>query len=49
MINCLIVDDDEKLLQYVSSHLERESIQTHTFTSGEASLDFLENKMLILR
>ena len=44
MINCLIVDDDEKLLQYVSSHLERESIQTHTFTSGEASLDFLENK-----
>ena len=23
MINCLIVDDDEKLLQYVSSHLER--------------------------
>ena len=30
MINCLIVDDDEKLLQYVSSHLERESIQTHT-------------------
>ena len=44
MINCLIVDDDKKLLQYVSSHLERESIQTHTFTSGEASLDFLENK-----
>ena len=28
MINCLIVDDDKKLLQYVSSHLERESIQT---------------------
>lgn len=49
MINCLIVDDDKKLLQYVSSHLERESIQTHTFTSGEASLDFLEIKMLILR
>ena len=41
MINCLIVDDDVIAICFKSF---RESIQTHTFTSGEASLDFLENK-----
>ena len=36
MINCLIVDDDKILFQYVSSDLERVSIQSHSFTIVEA-------------
>ena len=34
MINCLIVDDDEKLLQYVSSHLE-EKVFKHILSQVE--------------
>lgn len=44
MINCLIVDDDHTILNYVSTHLEREHFKTHTFDRGQAALDFLEHE-----
>lgn len=31
MVNCLIVDDDRKILDYVATHLINEHIRTHTF------------------
>lgn len=36
MVKCLIVDDDLKLLHYVSTHLEANHIHTITQSSGEA-------------
>lgn len=42
MVKCLIVDDDLKLLHYVSTHLEANHIHTITQSSGEATLDYLD-------
>lgn len=39
MTTCLIVDDDAKILEYVSTHLEREGLNTVVQTSGESALD----------
>lgn len=44
MVNCLIVDDDRKILDYVATHLINEHIRTHTFLSGETALHFLEKE-----
>lgn len=42
MIKCLIVDDDPKLLHYVSKHLEA-SYKTVTHSSGEQALKYLNH------
>lgn len=42
MTTCLIVDDDSKILDYVSSYLEREGIDTITQSSAESALAYLE-------
>lgn len=42
MTTCLIVDDDAKILDFVSSYLEREGIQTITQSSAERALTYLE-------
>ena len=41
MVKCLIVDDDYKILHYVSQHLEE--IQTVTQASGESAIAYLAN------
>ncbi|UDI77620.1 response regulator transcription factor [Staphylococcus taiwanensis] len=43
MVKCLIVDDDAKILHYVSQHLELDNIQTITHSSGEAALNYLSH------
>lgn len=43
MIKCLIVDDDPKLLHYVSKHLEADHIKTVTHSSGEQALKYLNH------
>lgn len=43
MVKCLIVDDDAKILHYVSQHLEMDNIQTITHSSGEAALNYLSH------
>ncbi|AVQ35404.1 response regulator transcription factor [Staphylococcus kloosii] len=42
MTTCLIVDDDPKILDYVSTYLEREGLQTITQPSAEKALTYLE-------
>lgn len=42
LTTCLIVDDDAKILDYVSSYLEREGLQTITQSSAEKALTYLE-------
>lgn len=42
MTTCLIVDDDAKILDYVSTYLEREGLQTITQPSAEKALAYLE-------
>lgn len=42
MTTCLIVDDDAKILDYVSSYLEREGLHTITQLSAENALSYLE-------
>lgn len=42
LTTCLIVDDDAKILDFVSSYLEREGIQTITQSSAERALTYLE-------
>jgi two-component system OmpR family response regulator len=42
LTTCLIVDDDGKILEYVSSYLEREGLQTITQSSAEKALTYLE-------
>lgn len=42
MTTCLIVDDDAKILDYVSTYLEREGLQTITQSSAEKALTYLE-------
>ncbi|MCE5096861.1 response regulator transcription factor [Staphylococcus devriesei] len=46
MVKCLIVDDDPKLLHYVSHHLEADRIRTITQSSGEAALDYLSHNQV---
>ncbi|WP_251517653.1 MULTISPECIES: response regulator transcription factor [Staphylococcus] len=46
MTTCLIVDDDAKILEYVSTHLEREGLNTVVQTSGESALDYLETQQV---
>ncbi len=41
MVKCLIVDDDLKLLHYVSTHLEANHIHTITHSNGESALKYL--------
>lgn len=43
MVKCLIVDDDYKILHYVSQHLETAQIQTVTQASGESAIAYLAN------
>ena len=43
MVKCLIVDDDYKILHYVSQHLEAAQIQTVTRCSGESAIAYLAN------
>ena len=43
MVKCLIVDDDYKILHYVSQHLEAAQIQTVTQASGESAIAYLAN------
>lgn len=43
MVKCLIVDDDYKILHYVSQHLEAAQIQTVTQLSGESAIAYLAN------
>jgi two-component system OmpR family response regulator len=42
LTTCLIVDDDPKILDYVSTYLEREGLQTITQPSAEKALTYLE-------
>ncbi|MEJ7509772.1 response regulator transcription factor [Staphylococcus lugdunensis] len=44
MVNCLIVDDDQTILDYVASHLNNEGYHTYTKPSGTAALQFLEQQ-----
>ena len=46
MIKCLIVDDDPKLLHYVSKHLEADHIKTVTHSSGEQALKYLNHHLV---
>ncbi|MGW9855908.1 two-component system, OmpR family, response regulator [Staphylococcus hominis] len=46
MVKCLIVDDDSKLLHYVSKHLEADNIHTITHSSGEGALDYLDHYLV---
>ena len=43
MVKCLIVDDDYKILHYVSQHLEAAQIQTVTQASDESAIAYLAN------
>lgn len=43
MVKCLIVDDDHKILNYVSQHLEQEGFETIMHDSGKTALDDLEH------
>ncbi|MBC2919837.1 response regulator transcription factor [Staphylococcus saprophyticus] len=42
MITCLIVDDDPKILEYVSKYIEREHFETIVQSSAENALSYLE-------
>ena len=46
MIKCLIVDDDPKLLHYLSKHLEADHIKTVTHSSGEQALKYLNHHLV---
>ncbi len=38
MVQCLVVDDDPRILNYIASHLQTEHIDAYTQPSGEAAL-----------
>ena len=38
MVQCLVVDDDPRILNYIASHLQTEHIDAFTQPSGEAAL-----------
>lgn len=42
MVQCLVVDDDPRILNYIASHLQTEHIDAYTQPSGEAALKLLE-------
>lgn len=42
MTSCLIVDDDPKILEYVSKYIEREHFETIVQSSAENALSYLE-------
>lgn len=42
MTTCLIVDDDPKILEYVSKYIEREHFETIVQSSAENTLSYLE-------
>src|SRR5699024_7246900 len=46
MTTCLIVDDDPKILQYVSNHLDREGLHTVTKPSAETALSYLMDNQI---
>lgn len=46
MTVCLIVDDDPKILHYVSTYLERSGLHCITQSSGEAALQYLETHQI---
>ncbi len=49
MVQCLVVDDDPRILNYIASHLQTEHIYAYTQPSGEAALKLLENSVSILQ
>ena len=44
MVQCLVVDDDPRILNYIASHLQTEHIDAFTQPSGEAALKLLEKQ-----
>ncbi|SCS80271.1 response regulator transcription factor [Staphylococcus caeli] len=43
MTTCLIVDDDKKILEYVSNYIQREGLSTVVQSSAEQALSYLES------
>ncbi|RNM18135.1 response regulator transcription factor [Staphylococcus pasteuri] len=46
MNRCLIVDDDLKILNYVSTHLEKEHFQTYTHMNAKDALECLNRNQI---
>lgn len=46
MTTCLIVDDDKKILEYVSNYTQREGLNTITQSSAENALTYLETNQV---
>ncbi len=46
MVQCLVVDDDTQILNYVAHHLQSEHINAYTQSSGEAALQLLEHQTI---
>ncbi|MDG0843507.1 response regulator transcription factor [Staphylococcus equorum] len=46
MTTCLIVDDDKKILEYVSNYISREGLETITQSSAEDALSYLESNQV---
>lgn len=46
MTSCLIVDDDIKILEYVSNYISREGLKTITQSSAEDALTYLETQQV---
>ncbi|KRG08197.1 response regulator transcription factor [Staphylococcus sp. NAM3COL9] len=46
MTTCLIVDDDQKILEYVSNYISREGLETITRPSAEDALSYLESNLV---
>src|SRR5699024_4468487 len=46
MTTCLIVDDDKKILEYVSNYIGREGFKTITQASAESALAYLESNQV---
>ncbi|MDK9865963.1 response regulator, partial [Staphylococcus equorum] len=46
MTTCLIVDDDKKILEYVSNYIRREGLETITQSSAEDALSYLESNQV---
>lgn len=46
MARCLIVDDDQQILNYVTNHLSQHHISTYTALDGTSALALLEHQMV---
>ncbi|MGZ1621956.1 response regulator transcription factor [Staphylococcus argenteus] len=46
MVQCLVVDDDPQILNYVAHHLQSEHINAYTQSSGESALQLLEHQTI---